>query len=154
MSNVESNNGCSLLWWQRGEVKWDWWLSQIRESWEGSRQYLQNDEANITISSTLAERNLHIHWFHFAIFFFKTYQLRVARMIALEFSHDSYGPVKQKINNVPSAKLTLYRGGILKVPVWCAICLPCCGNLHITSNLSYLSEVIWIKPSVLPWIDP
>ena len=38
-------------------------------------------------------------------------------MIALEFSHDFYEPVKQKINNVPSAKLTLYRGGIFKLPV-------------------------------------
>lgn len=39
-------------------------------------------------------------------------------MIGLEFSHDSNEPVKQKINNVQCAKLTLYRGGILKV-------LPC-----------------------------
>ena len=67
-------------------------------------------------------------------------------MIALEFSHDFSEPVKQKINNLPSAKLTLYRGGILKVlscdVMYCAICLPCCGNLHITSNLSYLSSYI------------
>ena len=67
----------------------------------------------------MAQRNSQIDFI--STFFFKTDQLRVARMIAEEFSHDFYEPVKQKINNVPSAKLTLYRGGILKVLVRCGV---------------------------------
>ena len=83
-----------------------------------------------TVSNTVARwhRETCVEtWIDFiSKFFFKTDQLRVARMIALEFSHDFYAPVKQKINNVPSAKLTLYRGGMLKVLVRWLCCAVLC----------------------------